>query len=113
MRDFVKLACQPEIVELPLSKILPTRRPNDNIVKTAKYQCIEASVRELGLIETLVVFPQPDTDGGYLLLDGHVRLMILKVIGATTAKCLISTDDEGFTYDHKVNRLSAGCFVPG
>ena len=37
-----------------------------------------------------------------MLLDGHVRLMILKDLGQTSAKCLISTDDEGFTYNHKV-----------
>lgn len=107
MKDSVKLACQTEIVELPLTRILPTRLPNEDIIKTVKYLCIEASIRELGLIEPLVVFPQSNTDGGFLLLDGHVRLMILKALGVTSAKCLISTDDEGFTYDHKVNRLSA------
>jgi hypothetical protein len=34
-------------------------------------------------------------------------LVILKELGHSTAKCLISLDDEGFTYNHKVNRLSA------
>lgn len=42
-----------------------------------------------------------------MLLDGHVRHMILKSLGEAGAKCLIATDDEGFTYNHKVNRLSA------
>ena len=43
-----------------------------------------------------------------MLLDGHVRLTILKATGqAESAKCLVATDDEGFTYNHKVNRLSA------
>ncbi|MBM4069891.1 MAG: chromosome partitioning protein ParB [Planctomycetes bacterium] len=80
---------------------------DDSIRKTSKYQCIEASIRELGLIEPLVVFPQENSDGSFMLLDGHVRLMILKLLGIATAKCLISDDDEGFTYNHKVNRLSA------
>ena len=50
-----------------------------------------------------------ERDGALLmLLDGHsVRRMILLELGATTAKCLIAMDDEGFTYNHKVNRLSA------
>src|SRR5262249_31320363 len=43
-------------------------------VKTVKFKCIEASVRELGLIEPLVVFPAPKAEGQFLLLDGHVRL---------------------------------------
>lgn len=107
MNEPVRLACESEIVEVALAKILPMRLLDDSIRKTSKYQCIEASVRELGLIEPLVVFPQASSNGCFMLLDGHVRLMILKAIQATTVKCLISLDDEGFTYNHKVNRLSA------
>jgi hypothetical protein len=107
MNDPVRLACQAEVLEVPLAKILPVRRFDDSFRKTAKFTCIAASVRELGLIEPLVVFPQADTEGCFLLLDGHVRLMILKDLGVASAKCLIAEDDEGFTYNHKVNRLSA------
>lgn len=107
MSHAVRMACRPDIVEVPLARILPMRLLDEGISKTVKYLCIEASVRELGLIEPLVVFPQPSSEGCFMLLDGHVRLMILKAMGAPAAKCLISTDDEGFTYNHKVNRLSA------
>ncbi len=107
MNANVRLACQPEVVEVPLDRILPTRRLDDAARKSVKFRCIEASVRELGLIEPLVVFPQPDAGGRYILLDGHVRLLILKDLGAAAAKCLVAGDDEGFTYNHKVNRLSA------
>jgi hypothetical protein len=107
MNQSVRLACQTDVLEIPLDKILPMRLLDDGIRKTSKYQCIEASMRELGLIEPLVVFPQPTSDGCYMLLDGHVRNMILKTLQIQTAKCLISSDDEGFTYNHKVNRLSA------
>src|SRR5262245_59573458 len=107
MSDRVRLACQPEVFEISLAKILPTRRLSDEISKSKKYQCIEASVRELGLIEPLMIYPQPDSDGDYMLLDGHVRLMILKALGVKAAKCLISLEDEGFTYHHKINRLTA------
>jgi ParB/RepB/Spo0J family partition protein len=103
----VRLACRPEVMELPLDRILPTHRLDDAVKKTVKYRCIEASVRELGIIEPLVVFPETQADGKYLLLDGHVRLMILMAQGIATAKCLVAVDDEGFTYNHKVNRLSA------
>lgn len=107
MSEQVRLACQPEVVQVPIDKILPMRLLDDSIRKSPKYQCIEASISELGLIEPLVVFPQPNAEGCFMLLDGHVRLMILKAQGMPNAKCLISTDDEGFTYNHKVNRLSA------
>lgn len=107
MSEQVRMACRPEVVEVPLVKILLMRRPDETVRKTEKYRRIEASIRELGLIEPLVVFPQPKSDGGYILLDGHIRFMILKDLGAAAVKCLIATDDEGFTYNHKVSRLSA------
>ncbi|MBS0207963.1 MAG: ParB N-terminal domain-containing protein [Planctomycetes bacterium] len=103
----VRLACRPEVVEVPLNKILPTRRFNEGMRNTVKFRCIEASLKELGLIEPLVVFPQPNSDRSFMLLDGHLRLTILHELGVATAKCLVSGDDEGFTYNHKVNRLSA------
>lgn len=107
MSDQIRLACQTEVLELPLEKILPMRMLNDAVRKSAKYLCIDASIAELGLIEPLVVFPQPNSEGCFMLLDGHVRHMILKARGMLKAKCLISDDDEGFTYNHKVNRVSA------
>ena len=97
MSDSVRLACESEVIEIEISRILPMRLLDESVRKTVKYKCIEASIRELGLIEPLVVFPQPNRDGYFMLLDGHVRLMILKVIGTPSAKCLISIDDEGFT----------------
>src|SRR5262245_45844104 len=107
MTDPVRLVCRTEVVEIPIEKILPMRLLTDGVAKTAKYRCIEASIHELGLIEPLVVFPQPKSGGSFMLLDGHVRHKILKDMGAVAAKCLISEDDEGFTYNHKINRLSA------
>jgi len=67
-----------------------------------------ASVREIGIIEPLIVFPQKDTSetSTYLLLDGHIRLEVLKQIGETHARCLVSADDEAFTYNKRVNRMA-------
>jgi hypothetical protein len=75
--------------------------------RTVKFQCIAASVRELGLIEPLIIFPQAGAPGCFLLLDGHSRLEILKDLRHPDAKCLVAIDDEAFTYNHKVSRLSA------
>ena len=44
--------------------------------------------------------------GKYLLLDGHLRIDVLKDMGETEVTCLISTDDEAFTYNKRVNRLA-------
>ena len=63
-------------------------------------------MREVGIIEPLIVFPQNGKSDSYFLLDGHVRLEVLKQIGATHARCLISTDDEAYTYNKRVNRIA-------
>jgi len=59
------------------------------------------------LIEPLVVYRELQPNGQYLLLDGHLRLDILKTMKETEVPCLLSHDDEAYTYNHKVNRLSA------
>lgn len=46
------------------------------------------------------------TTGQYLLLDGHVRLVALTELGFTEAPCLVATDDEAYTYNSRINRLS-------
>jgi ParB-like chromosome segregation protein Spo0J len=42
----------------------------------------------------------------HLLLDGHLRLAILVEQGAEDVRCLVADDDEGFTYNKRVNRLA-------
>lgn len=58
-------------------------------------------------MEPLVVYPQGNDATQYILLDGHIRLAVLKEIGQEKVACLVSTDNESFTYNHKVNPLSA------
>ena len=101
------MACQPQIIMVALSKILPLRRFPRGTDKSEKFKRIAASVRELGLVEPLVVYPQTGKIDHYILLDGHVRFEILKDLKYETAECLVSTEDEGFTYNHKISQLSA------
>jgi ParB-like chromosome segregation protein Spo0J len=103
----VKLACESEMITLKLSGILPLKTITVEMKRSVKYHCIVASVRELGVIEPLVVYPDNGNTDNYVLLDGHIRLEVLKNLGHDTVECLIAMDDEAFTYNHKVNRLSA------
>jgi len=91
---------------LPLERIVSQKPITDKIRQSKKYQQIAASMKCVGIIEPLVVFPMTDQEGNYRLLSGHLRLDILRNTGATEAACLISTEDEGFTYNHKINRIS-------
>ncbi len=104
MTDRVPIAFDPQGIVLPIASILPLKQIKSSIRSTQKYQQVLASVQEVGIIEPLVVFPQKNET--YLLLDGHVRLEVLKQIGETRARCLIATDDEAYTYNKRVNRMA-------
>src|SRR5262249_47049444 len=100
----VELAFNPEGVALALSSILPLKPMKSSIKSTQKYQQVLASIREVGVVEPLIVFRQKDDT--FLLLDGHVRLEALRSIGETHVHCLVSTDDEAYTYNRRVNRMA-------
>lgn len=93
-----------ELLELKLEQLLPTKQLKDATKQSTKYRSIVASIEEVGLIEPLVVYPQPN--GQYLLLDGNVRFYALKQLEIGKAACLVSTDDEAYTYNTKVNRVA-------
>lgn len=95
-----------EAITLPLEKILPSRKLKADIKTSSRYQIIAASVREVGIIEPLVVYPQGGKSGHHLLLDGHVRLEVLRDLGHATTTCLVSTDDENCTYNERVSRIA-------
>lgn len=106
----VKQAFEQQVIPVPLDRILPTRTLDKDIEHSKKYLTILTSIRELGVIEPLAVHRQQTNVEGaaaFVLLDGHLRLYALKALGAREALCLLSTDDEGFTYNRQINRLTA------
>jgi RepB plasmid partitioning protein/ParB-like nuclease domain len=78
--------------------------PATEMRKSRKYRQIAASIAHLGLVEPLVV--SPNKDGSFLLLDGALRLDILQQRNESEVKCILATDDEGYTYNKRVNQLS-------
>jgi hypothetical protein len=102
----VKMAFEVESVAIPVGDIQPLRLVTDAAKKGIKYAQIAASVQEIGIIEPPVVARDRGRRGKYLLLDGHLRLEALKDLGETVVACLISTDDEAFTYNKRVSRLA-------
>ncbi|MGD4927047.1 ParB N-terminal domain-containing protein, partial [Xanthomonas citri pv. citri] len=100
------MAFEKERVNLPVGAIQPLRLINDAVKKTPKYSQIQSSVREIGLVEPLIVARDRSEKGKYLLLDGHLRLAVLHELGITETTCLIATDDEAFTYNKRVSRIA-------
>lgn len=101
----VALAFETKGFMLKVEQILPLRKFPEKVRDTEKYKCIRASIREVGLIEPLIVYPQRGRKQ-FLLLDGAARLDILIQEGETEVFCLEATRDEACTYNHKVSRLS-------
>jgi ParB-like chromosome segregation protein Spo0J len=102
----LKIGFELRKIVVPLSDILPVRQVNDPQSNIRRYRTIRASIKEVGLIEPLVVYPQKGSPGKYLLLDGHLRHFALKDLGVTVAECIVARDDECFTYNARVNRLN-------
>ena len=91
---------------IPIAAILPVKQLSTTVPKSQKYGQIAASIREVGLIEPPVVARAAGQDGSFILLDGHVRLHVLKEMGETSVICLVATDDESFTYNKRISRLA-------
>jgi hypothetical protein len=106
MAKQVPMGFNPNGIILPITNILPLKQVKASLKVSRKYQQVLSSVREVGIIEPLIVFPQNGKADAYALLDGHIRLEVLKQIGETHARCLIATDDEAFTYNKRVNQLA-------
>src|SRR5690606_7043628 len=47
-----------------------------------------------------------DKDHRHMLLDGHVGLHALQQLNHALAPCIVSDDDEAYTYNKRVNRLA-------
>jgi len=90
MPEPVKMAFERQVVVLPLSNILPTKRVPDTIKQAMRYKRIVASIAEVGIVEPLVVARRQEDTGPYMLVDGHLRYAALVDLGHSEAPCLIA-----------------------
>jgi hypothetical protein len=103
----VRTAFAEGCVRVPLANILPLKVVRPSIKDTVKYQQILASIEEVGLVEAPVVTQAPKQPGQFYLVDGHLRLVAIRDLGWTEVDCLLSSDDDTYTYNKRVSRLSA------
>ena len=107
MAKSVRMAFETQCIILPIERILPLKEVKSSVKKSRKYKRILASVREVGIIEPLCVFPEEENHGRHLLIDGHMRLEALKELNHSEVPCLVSKDDESYTVNKQVAHLSA------
>ena len=87
--------------DVPIVKLVPR---NERKLGKKYRQRIEASLKAVGLIDPLVVYPHGDN---YEILDGCLRYRILLDLGVETIPCIIGKQRESFTGNRMVNQLSA------
>ncbi|MCE7974791.1 MAG: hypothetical protein DYG92_10805 [Leptolyngbya sp. PLA1] len=87
-------------VDVPVIQLRPLR---ERKVSKREYDRILASIKSVGLIEPLIVFPE---NGDYLILDGVQRYRALVELGVVTAPCIMGAQREAFTSNRMVNRVS-------
>lgn len=104
--DDIKISFESGTVRLSLNDITPLKIISPVIRESEKFQQIVASIREVGVIESPVVAPKKKATDTHLLLDGHLRIEALKLLGHGEVTCLISKDDEAFTYNKHISRIS-------
>jgi hypothetical protein len=104
MQPSVKIGFRQELLDLPLRYLVALKETEPNAFKGRKYKQLEASLQHIGLIEPLAVFPQGADR--FLVINGNLRLYILKKQGIPSARCTVALDDESYTYNRRVNALS-------
>lgn len=96
----------PDPMTVLFERLLPSRKAPEGLLSSRKFKQILSSIDAVGLIEPLTIGKPDKVTGMHLLLDGHIRMFALKELGFTDAPCLVALDDESYTYNNRVNRLS-------
>lgn len=104
--DDIKYGFDENIINLPIHCILPIKPISNTLLRSRKYKQILSSIKSVGIIEPPAVAKESSNTEKYILLDGHLRIEALKELNKSHVTCLISTDDESFTYNKFINRLS-------
>jgi ParB family chromosome partitioning protein len=87
-------------LDVPITRLRPLR---ERKVSKREYDRILASIKAVGLIEPLVIFPDGDD---YVILDGVQRHRALTELGVDVVPCILGKQREAFTGNRMVNRVS-------
>ena len=104
MPNTIQKGFEAETITLNIDQIIPLKKLSKSNLESRKFQQIISSIKEVGIIEPLVVSRKSPKSECYMLLDGHMRLEALKKMKQLKTVCLISTDDEAFTYNKYISR---------
>lgn len=87
-------------LDVPIITLRPLR---ERKVSKREYERILVSIKAIGLIEPLVVYPDGES---FLILDGTLRYRALLELGVEIVPCILGKRREAFTGNRMVNRVS-------
>jgi hypothetical protein len=105
-RGGIRSGFEEALLTIQIDQIIFLKAINAATRKSKKYLQIRASIEEVGIIEPPAVHEDRNLKGKYILLDGHLRVDILKDLQVEEVTCLLSRDDEPFTYNKHINRIA-------
>ncbi len=89
-----------EARDIPIIQLRPLRERN---ICQREFDRILASIKAIGLIEPLIVFPEGED---FVITDGVQRYKALLNLGVEIIPCIVGPRREAFTGNRMVNRLS-------
>lgn len=87
-------------IDVSVTKLRPLR---DRNITKREYDRIVASIKAVGLIEPLVIYPEGEE---YVILDGAQCYRALVDLGVEVVPCILGRQREAFTSNRMVNRVS-------
>ena len=87
-------------LDVPVTRLRPLR---DRKITKREHDRIIASIKTVGLIEPLVIFPE---GADYVILDGAQCYRALVELGVDVVPCILGKQREAFTGNRMVNRVS-------
>lgn len=103
----LKAAFERQPVALRLDALHSSRPLPKNTTASKKFLQILASIAAIGLVEPLIVLRVVGDKDTFRILDGRLRVEALHRLGLNEALCLIATDDEAYTYNKHISRLTS------
>ncbi|MFH1109763.1 MAG: ParB N-terminal domain-containing protein [Planctomycetota bacterium] len=89
-----------EALDIPIIRLRPLR---ERKVRQRDFDRILSSIKAIGLIEPLVVFPEGED---FVITDGAQRYRALLELGVEIVPCIVGRQREAFTGNRMVNRVS-------
>jgi len=89
-----------QALDVPIIRLRPLR---DRKISKREYDRIMASIKAIGLLEPLVIFPEGED---YVILDGAQRYRCLLDTGVEVVPCIVGKKREALTGNRMVNRVS-------